>query len=288
MVLILAQIEAPRLPREHQTSVEAPTKPGKIIGSPAIASPGFGGARSGKHETSGEREKRLQNAGVLEVPVPKDNRPKVLSEFEKLSHSAAATTNSISGTERRFVFQVGSWWEVVKPQNTIYRPDLSYGFSYLQAIDSKPFEIGKWTSQKYIGLGIKSFNGETTVEYSIDGSEVSTTAKTNATEFGFDFSRLRQKTYMSGHGWGAEYVFRYYPIKFLKSQYTSIQLPPATSEVKQRFIINYLGIGSTVSFYYTFAQFFKMSVFADLHLSTPFQMRAQAGLSFELAEQKEK
>lgn len=287
MGFIVAQIEAPRVAPTQGPSIRAPSSV-RPSGGGRVGAPGFGSQQilpGGKRESIDDRTRRLQEAGVVPTPTPTpDPRPKIATEFNKLQQSAKRQDGRVMAVENRFQANIASWFGLVKPKKTTVTPDLSYGFVYLHAFSNEPLLAEVWNRQDFWGVGLASYNGGTIVRFNDElGDETQSYADTNVTEVGAEFAQSMQKPTAGGGVWGFESTQRVYPLRFIRSRYRSTLTPPVDSEITQRIQFNYLGLGVGGNVFYSFAQIFRLGFFTDLNMAAPFQLRARAGLLFEMS-----
>lgn len=262
-----------------------PPRQAKPQGGSVVLPPGQNSPKSKSQgiETPADRKKRLQDAGVLPTPTPvPENKGKLSKELDKIAANSTTADGDIVAPGFRLGFDFGPWFAVVKPKDTEYVPDFSYGVSAFFPIDTQSVRFHSWTNSSFVGPVMRFYNGGTYAPVKeVTGETVQLYGDTNFTEIGVAYSKLLERRMGEASTLGLDYRAQFLPIKIYKGYYQSYLKIPKDSEVRSHYAVNYAGFGASFYLTYGFARLANISAFVDTHFSTPFQMRFRYGLAFE-------
>ncbi len=243
-------------------------------------------------ETSLQRRKRLQDAGI-EKPDKKEEKPsffeKLVDDIKKETKPKKDEKESFSVVSGRGEVNFGPWYLLKNPKNVKSSiPDFSYGFNILIALFPDENSGAGWSRSDFVGLGARFFNGGLFYQISdIYNDNSIIYADHNSAEYGLHYKAIFENGYNENLISGAYYSIGYSPLRWVKANYSAISDAPANSEITNSFVLSWMGIHSEIGFEMALAKTFSAGIFTGVYLASPYQMRLRYGLTIGFLNQSE-
>ena len=260
--------------------------------SSRILLPGEKSPHASDLETSLQRRKRLQDAGIEKLDK-KEEKPtffeKLVEDIKKETKLKKDEKESFSIVSGRGEVNFGPWYLLKNPKNVISSiPDFSYGFNILAALFPDENSGTGWYRSDFVGFGARFFNGGLFYQISDIYNEKSIIyADYNSAEYGFEYKAIFENGYNENLISGAYYSLGYAPLRWVKANYSAISDAPAKSEITNSFVLSLVGIHSEIGLEMALANTFSAGIFTGFYLASPYQMRIRYGLTIGFLNQSE-
>jgi hypothetical protein len=276
-----------------QSQIAPPGQPSQIHGESRITPPGqTEQVFEGNRESANERKDRLIEHGIVEAPPPPippppppPEKPKGLNAvLEKMKKEGLTGGENPKPAFVRTEIDFGSWWSLRDPRDTSFVPDFSYGGGVLFFADTLLENTERDDWRKVLGLGFVTYNAGTYFSTSdLWGGKSDVYAESNALELGAwigAFDEMSLENTVQNLSW--DFRAGYFPAKWVKAiSYTDVALS-SKSEAKTHFGLNWTSFAASAGVYWGWAGFFDVGPFVSVQTSSPFQVRARAGIKISM------